>query len=83
MDNYLLPLLPKEFEILLLFVKNPKRIFTKEEIFFFIWKENICDSDLNTVAVHISNLRKKLRLPNKDKSLDVINYKGFGYKISD
>lgn len=72
-------LLNKEFEILLLFVKNPNRIFSKEEIFEYVWKGNMYDSDVNTVMVHISNLRKKIQLVNNNMP-KIVTCKGIGYK---
>ncbi|MBR0597306.1 response regulator transcription factor [Sinanaerobacter chloroacetimidivorans] len=72
-------LLPKEFDILLLFLKNPKRLFTKEEIFEYIWKSQSFENDVNTVMVHISNLRRKIGI---DPSLPkIITVKGIGYKL--
>ena len=73
-------LLPKEFDILLLFSRNPNRLFTKEEIFQFVWKDQSFDSDLNTIMVHISNLRKKMG--TNYNSPQIITVKGVGYKFS-
>jgi len=74
-----IPLLPKEFDILLLFLRNPKRLFTKEEIFEYIWNSQLFESDVNTVMVHISNLRRKIGI---DESLPkIITVKGLGYKL--
>lgn len=72
-------LLPKEFEILLLFSRNPNRLFTKEEIFQFVWKDESFSSDLNTIMVHISNLRKKLGI--SDNCPQIVTVKGVGYKF--
>lgn len=79
LDGENIILLNKEFEILLLFSNNPNRVFSKEEIFEYVWKENMYESDVNTVMVHISNLRKKLHAINPN-SPKIITYKGIGYK---
>ncbi len=50
----------KEFEILLLLISNPKKIFTKESLYEEIWNE-VYYGDENTINVHISNLRKKIQ----------------------
>ena len=68
----------KEFDILYLMVTHMGRVFSSEEIFELVWKEQYYSSN-NTVMVHMSNLREKL-----DK---VLGYKmittiwGVGYKI--
>ena len=74
-------LLPKEFDILVLFLKHPGRVFSKGEIFHYIWKDQILESDINTITVHISNLRKKICVPDIDA--EIITVKGIGYKIID
>ena len=80
-NNILIPLLPKEFDILLLLVKNPNRIFSKEEIYDYIWKDQVFDTDLNTIMVHISNIRKKMKLNNCDHP-KIMTIKGIGYKLT-
>lgn len=47
-----------EFKILELFLKNQKRIFSKQDIYEIIWGE-IYTGDDRTISVHISNIRKK------------------------
>ena len=74
-------LLPKEFDILHLFCRNPNRLFTKEEIFEFVWKDRSFESDVNTIMVHISNLRKKMGTANT-AAPQIITVKGLGYKLS-
>ena len=49
----------KEFEILYLLATNRGRVFSAEEIFEKVWKENYYQSN-NTVMVHMSRLRDKL-----------------------
>ncbi|MBM7631569.1 response regulator transcription factor [Geomicrobium sediminis] len=61
-QNEEVSLTPKEFEILLLFVKNPNKMFAKKEIYRLVWHED-CD-DEQTVTVHMKGLRDKL---NEDK----------------
>ncbi|MDZ4993799.1 response regulator [Clostridium perfringens] len=54
-----LQLTSKEFKILELLVSNPKRVFTKGNLFETVWKEEFLGDD-NTINVHISNLRNKI-----------------------
>lgn len=48
----------KEFQILKLFMTNPRRVFTKEQIFHFIWEEDYYGNE-NVINVHIRRLREK------------------------
>ena len=47
-----------EFEILHLLVRNPGRVFSKEQIYNSVWKEPYF-GDYNIVMSHIRNIRKK------------------------
>ncbi len=52
-----------EFELLSTLMKNPKRVFSKSNLFELIWGEEFFVED-NTINVHISNIRNKLRKCN-------------------
>ena len=54
------PLTAREFAILELMMVNPKKVFTKANIYSSVWNEEFFGDD-NTVNVHISNLRAKLQ----------------------
>lgn len=58
LSNQRLNLTGKEYEILKLFINNPKKTFSKEEIYENIWGGPKLDN--NTVTVHIKTLREKL-----------------------
>ena len=49
----------KEYQILQLLIRFPKKIFTKEDLFESVWEEEYLPGD-NTLNTHLSNLRKKL-----------------------
>ena len=51
----------KEFQILMLLVAHPKKIYTKEELFELVWQEPYLVGD-NTINTHLSNLRKKIAM---------------------
>jgi DNA-binding response OmpR family regulator len=57
--NGYISLTPREFKILLLLVKSPDRIFTRETILNKIWGSDVYVTD-RTVDAHICYLRKKL-----------------------
>ena len=75
-----LDLTRKEFDLLLFFISNKKRVITKEAIIEHIWGDdsNTFDS-LDFVYTHIKNLRKKL---SEAGAKDYINsVYGVGYKF--
>lgn len=71
----------KEFEILALLIKNPKRIYSMEQLFQMVWKMDSLDGDARTIMVYISNLRKKIEQNPSDPKY-IINVRGVGYKFN-
>ncbi|HIU75167.1 MAG TPA: response regulator transcription factor [Candidatus Pelethocola excrementipullorum] len=72
-------LTPIEYNILLLLVKNPGKVFSIEQIYENIWNEDAIGAD-NTVAVHIRHIREKIEInPKEPRYLKVVW--GIGYKI--
>lgn len=49
----------KEFAVLKVLLQNPKRIFSKRELYEHVWNQTD-DDGLHTVTVHIKSLREKL-----------------------
>ena len=49
-----------EFNILSTLMKNPKQIFSAEQLYEKAWNEPYYYSANNTIMVHIRNLRKKI-----------------------
>src|SRR5574344_290663 len=64
----------KEYEILLLLISKPDKLFSREEIFKKIWGDDIIVGD-RTIDVHICHLREKL---NTER---IKTFKGIGYKF--
>jgi DNA-binding response OmpR family regulator len=72
-------LTPIEYNILLLLVKNPGKVFSIDEIYEQIWNEEAIGAD-NTVAVHIRHIREKIEIdPRNPRYLKVVW--GVGYKV--
>lgn len=71
----------KEFEILKLLMKNPKKVYTKEQIYAFVWND-VYVGDENAVNVHISRLRNKIE-DNPRSPQYVVTVWGIGYKLGD
>jgi DNA-binding response OmpR family regulator len=53
-------LTPTEFTLLELFMRHPRRVFTRETLLNRVWGYDYA-GDANVVDVHISHLREKLR----------------------
>lgn len=66
----------KEFELLSLLVSKPGKVFTREEIYFSVWGENVVVGD-RTIDVHIRKLREKIGNDH------IKTLKGIGYKFRD
>lgn len=78
-EGKVLPKLTKqEFAILELLIKNPKRAFTKEEIFEYAWEEPYI-GETKTLDVHISNIRKKIKTLTQVDYIETVW--GIGYKL--
>lgn len=72
-------LTPKEYELLLLFVRNPNTALYRETIYERIWeKEFIYGS--KTVDLHIQRLRRKAHL---EKELLAVNKVGYRLEVSE
>ncbi len=63
----------KEFELLSLLVSKPGKVFTREEIYFSVWGDNVVVGD-RTIDVHIRKLREKIGNDH------IKTLKGIGYK---
>ena len=68
----------KEYKILELLMNNPKKVFTKQNIFESVWSEEYL-FDERVVTVHVSNLRNKLI--KGDEYIKTVW--GIGYKMQD
>lgn len=73
-DNEVVNLTKKEFEILQLLLQNIGRIFSRADILDRIWKNEVIVVD-RTVDVNITRIRKKIGKYGKN----IINRSGYGY----
>ena len=80
-NNKLLSLTFREFAILELLLSNPKKVFTRGNIFEAVWNDEFL-GDENTINVHISNLRSKLS--KEDSEIKYIQTVwGIGFKLQE
>lgn len=80
-DGRQIALSAKEFDILTLLVRNPKRIYTVEQIYEAVWKENSLEGDSRTIIVYIGNIRKKIE-PDPSNPKYIMTVRGVGYKFN-
>lgn len=71
----------KEFDILLLLIMNPKRVFTYELIMELVWNEDYTYYSRKAINNHVSNLRKKLKSEPNDPDY-IKSVTGIGYKFA-
>lgn len=71
----------KEYEILKLLLQNPRKVYTKEQIYSLIWNDAYL-GDENAVNVHISRLRNKIEDHPRTPEY-VVTVWGIGYKLGD
>lgn len=81
-NDVLLNLTRKEYDLLLFFVTNNNRIITKESIVEHLWGDEVILTDsFDFVYTHVKNLRKKIVAAGSRNYIKCIY--GFGYKFLD
>lgn len=78
-DDQEIKLTPTEYNILKFLIQNKGRVYSIEQIYQNVWKEEGYGAE-NIIAVHIRHIREKIEInPKEPKYLKVIW--GIGYKI--
>ena len=70
----------REFQVMELFLRNPRQVFSAERIMERVWGWDN-EAEINVVWVNISNLRKKLKAIGSRVSLRA--NRGLGYALED
>ena len=68
----------QEYAILELLMRNPKQVFSKEDIFEYACEEPYM-GETKTLDVHISNIRKKLKAVTSEEYIEIVW--GIGYRL--
>jgi DNA-binding response OmpR family regulator len=68
----------KEFELLLLLIKNQGKLFTREQLLYLIWGDNYTGSE-RTVDTHIKTIRLKLK--NDGQLIQTVWGKGYKLEV--
>ena len=78
-EDRVLHLRPKEFDLLSFFLRNPGIVFTRETLLERVWGYDYA-GDTRTVDVHIRRLREKVE-ENPSQPKRLITARGVGYKF--
>lgn len=78
-NGKVLELSPKEFDLLVFFVRNIGQVFSRDLLLEKVWGYDFA-GDTRTVDVHIRWLRQKLEI-DPDKPEHLITVRGIGYKF--
>lgn len=68
----------KEYAIMELFLRNPSKLFSKANLYESVWNDDYFAED-NTLKVHMSNLRNKIKKYDEDEYIETVW--GMGYKL--
>jgi DNA-binding response OmpR family regulator len=73
------PLTPKEFALLRVFLQNRNKVFTREHLLSTVWGYTVATED-RTIDSHVRNLREKLRKTGFSVDDYLTTVWGLGYK---
>lgn len=79
-DGAIISLLPKEYKLLLLFLKHPHHVLSYEFIIDRIWEIDKSPT-LNSIRSHIKSLRKAFKEANVSKDI-IETVHGIGYRLN-
>ena len=80
-NEKLLELTPKEFELLVYLAKHKGKVLTRDQLLSAVWHYDF-SGDTRIVDVHISHLRDKVE-PNTKKPIYIKTIRGLGYKLEE
>jgi two-component system phosphate regulon response regulator PhoB len=67
---------PKEYDLLNFFIKNPKRVYSREQILENVWSENI-NVENRTIDVHIRRLRQNINIIGLKELIRTVRSAGY------
>ncbi len=70
---------PTEFRLLEHFIKNPGRVFSREQLLDAVWGRDVY-VEARTVDVHIGRLRKALGAPKKPDPIRTVRSAGYAFE---
>jgi len=79
LKGHVLNLTRQEYKIIELLLKNPTRVFTKQDLYELAWDDIYIGED-KTITVHISNIRHKIKTHTEESYIETVW--GIGFKLS-
>jgi DNA-binding response OmpR family regulator len=76
-DGKLIQLTSREYDLLVFFMRNPRKAFTREQLLSEVWGWTF--GDTSTVTVHVRRLREKLE-PDPTMPRRIVTVWGVGYR---
>jgi DNA-binding response OmpR family regulator len=76
-DGRAVELTAREFELLRVFVEQPRRVFSRDQLYELVWGSF---GDRSSVAVYIARLRHKIE-PDPGKPSYIVTVWGSGYRL--
>ncbi|KEZ90857.1 MULTISPECIES: response regulator transcription factor [Clostridia] len=70
----------KESSLMLLFLKHPGQVFTKDMIYDHVWGNSVAVDD-NAIMVYINRLRGKIE-EDRQKPAHIVTVRGLGYRFN-
>jgi two-component system response regulator MprA len=71
----------REYELLLLFMRHPRQVLTRDQIFEQVWGD--ADVESNAIEVHIARLRDKLEANDESRLIQTIRGAGYALREGD
>ena len=67
---------PKEYDLINFFIKNPKRVYSRDQILENVWSDNI-NVETRTVDVHIRRLRQSINIDGLKELIRTVRSAGY------
>ncbi len=80
-NNQIIKLTAREFKLLQLFMENPNKVFSKEELLDRVWGLNF-DPNTNIVEVYINYLRNKIDKGFEPKLIHTVIGMGYALRVN-
>jgi two-component system, OmpR family, catabolic regulation response regulator CreB len=78
--GHFLTLTRYEYLLLKILIKQPKRVYSRNQLMDIVWKDAE-DTLERTVDAHIKTIRSKLRVINADSDA-IVTHRGMGYSLT-
>ncbi len=80
-NGFKLGLTPSEYLLFFTLVNNPKKLFSREELSYLIYENNLGEIDSRGIDSHISHIRKKIKKCDSTEYIKTVH--GQGYIINE